>query len=487
LLQSVRSIFARLFSFSTLLTALVVTLIYFFCKGRDLFVDPDLWWHLRDAEYLIRSHAFIHADMYSFTVGGRPWINSEWLSEMAFYCAWRWFGPRGVLLLTICLIESVALGVCWLGWQRTRNIKPALLACCASLLMISVSIGPRTVFFGWLCLIVEIFLLQEFREGRDRLWLLPPLFVVWINLHGTWPIGIVYLVLFVACGMFQAEWGAIFAERWPPAQRKKLLWIAGLCVLALFLNPYGFRLVVFPFQMLYGHTLMIASVEEWQTLDFHSVRGKFTFAIIASTLVLTMARSRKWRLNDLLFTCIAVLAAFTYSRLLVLAALVVCPLLATELDYFEPYDGAQDKPILNFAFVAFLVAAMISRLPTQPQLQQQIAKSCPQGAAEYLRAAKLDGRVMNELSWGGYLEWSDRSVPVFIDSRSEIFDPWGVLQDYIDVVGIKRPLEVTDQYKIRYALFPRNASIVYLLTRTPGWSTVYQDDTAVVLHRDQPH
>jgi hypothetical protein len=173
--------------------------------------------------------------------------------------------------------------------------------------------------------------------------------------------------------------------------------------------------------------------------------------------------------------------------LLVLAALVVCPLLATELDFFEPYNGAQDKPLLNFALIAFLVAAMPNRLPTQATLQQQIAKGCPQGAAEYLRATNLDGRVLNDLSWGGYLEWSDRSIPVFIDSRSEIFDPWGVLQDYIDVVGIKRPLEVIDQYKIRYALFPRNSSIVYLLTRTTGWSTIYQDDTAILLHRDQPY
>jgi hypothetical protein len=487
LLQSLRSTFARLFSFSTLLTTLVVTLIFFFCKGRNLFVDPDIWWHLRNADYLLRSRAFIHADMYSFTVGGRPWIDSEWLSELPFYCAWRWFGARGVLGLTICLIEAVALGVCWLGWQRTRNIKPALLACCLSLLMISVSIGPRTVFFGWLCLIVEIFLLQEFRDGRDRLWLLPPLFVVWINLHGTWPIGIVYLVLFVGGGMFEATWGVIFAERWTPGQKTKLLRVAGLSVLALLLNPYGFRLVIFPLQMVFGHKLMIASVEEWQSLDFHSVRGKFTYAIIASVIVLNMARKRSWRVNDLLFACIAVLAAFTYTRLLVLAGLVVCPLLAVELNFFEPYNGAQDKPLLNFVFVAFLVAAMVNRLPGQATLRRQIAEGCPQGAAEYLRSAKLDGRVMNELSWGGYLEWTDRNIPVFIDSRSEIFDPWGVLQDYIDVIGIKRPLEVLDQDKIRYALFPRNTSIVYLLTRTPGWSTVYEDGTAIVLQRDRPY
>jgi hypothetical protein len=484
--QALRSAYARLFSFSAMLVSLLVLLIFFLCVGQPIFADPDLWWHMRDAAYLITTHSFLHADMYSFTAGGRPWINSEWLSELPFYFAWRWFGPRGLLLLTITLIEAVTLGVCWLGWQRTRNIKPALLACCLFLPMISVSMGPRTVMFGWLCLVVELFLLQEFREGRDRLWLLPLLFAVWINAHGTWPIGMIYLLLFVACGMFEGSWGSIVAEPWSPPQRTKLIWITGLAVLGLFLNPYGPRLVAFPFHMLFGHKLMIDSVQEWQSLNFHTVRGKLIFATIAVLVILNTVRKRTWRLNELLFALIAILAAFTYTRLLVLAGIVLCPLLAVEFDFFEPYNQAEDKPIFNLAIIAILMTILVTQVPGQSKLQQQIVESCPEKAVAYLRTAQLDGRILNDLSWGGYIEWNDPGLPVFIDSRSELFDPWGVLQEYIDATSIKRPLEVIDKYQIRYVLFPKEEPIVYLLTRTPGWSIKYQDKSTILLERNQP-
>ncbi len=470
-----------------MLAGLLVLLVFLFCAAQTLFADPDIWWHLRDAQYLLQSHAFIHADMYSFTVAGKSWINSEWLSELPFYFAWQWFGPRGIFLLTIGLIEAVTLGVCWLGWQRTRNMKPALLACCLFVPMISVSMGPRTVMFGWLCLIVELFLLQEFREGRDRLWLLPVLFAIWINAHGTWPVGMLFLIVFAVCGMFQGSWGSIVAQLWSPEQKRKLFWVVGLSILALFLNPYGYKLVVFPVHMLFGHKLMIASVEEWQSLNFHTVRGKLTYAAIACLLVLNMVRKRTWRLDELLFVLIAVLSAFTYTRLLTLAGLVVCPLLAREFDIFEPNNESEDKPILNFAIVAILAAIMIYQIPSQSKLQEQITKSCPEKAVAYMQTAQLDGALMSNLSWGGYIEWNDRKRPVFIDSRSEIFDPWGVLQEYIDATSIKSPFEVIDKYKIRYVLFPPKDPISYLLARTPGWTIRYQDETAILFERHQPY
>jgi hypothetical protein len=33
-------------------------------------------------------------------------------------------------------------------------------------------------------------------------------------------------------------------------------------------------------------------------------------------------------------------------------------------------------------------------------------------------------------------------------------------------------------------LFPRKDPIVYLLTHTPGWKTIYHDDLAVLLERE---
>ena len=62
----------RAFSFLTMLIFLLVTLEFMMTRGSV--VDPDIWWHLRNAEYLFQHHQFPRTDMYSFTVAGHPWI-----------------------------------------------------------------------------------------------------------------------------------------------------------------------------------------------------------------------------------------------------------------------------------------------------------------------------------------------------------------------------------------------------------------------------
>ena len=70
------------FSFLTMLTFLLVTLQ--FVASRGSIADPDIWWHLRNAEYLFQHHQLPRYDIYSFTVAGAPWISHEWLAEVPY-------------------------------------------------------------------------------------------------------------------------------------------------------------------------------------------------------------------------------------------------------------------------------------------------------------------------------------------------------------------------------------------------------------------
>jgi len=93
------------------------------------------------------------------------------------------------------------------------------------------------------------------------------------------------------------------------------------------------------------------------------------------------------------------------------------------------------------------------------------------------------GRVFNDCLWGGFLIWNARDIPVFIDSRIDIFEYNGVFADYLDALGITNTLEILDKYGIRYVLFRRESAVAYLLMHNPGWKVAYQDETAVLLER----
>jgi len=54
-----------------------------FLRRPQFLCDPDLWWHIRVGEDILRTRHFPTTDSYSWTVAGNPWIAYEWLGEIA--------------------------------------------------------------------------------------------------------------------------------------------------------------------------------------------------------------------------------------------------------------------------------------------------------------------------------------------------------------------------------------------------------------------
>jgi len=476
----------RCFSFSGMLVTLFLSVVFFFCSHRSIVSDPDIWWHLRNAQYLFQQYAFLRQDLYSFTAHGKPWINPEWLAEIPYYIAWRWFGYRGVFVLAIGMIEALIGGCIALCWQKTGNIRAAILASFAFVLLATVSYGPRTLMFGWLCLIVELVVLQGFSDGKDRLWILPPLFALWINLHGSWPIGALFLVVYGLGRWRDLSWGSIYAIELTSAQRKHLFRIGVLCVAALVCNPYGWRLVAYPFGIVGQHHLTQSVVQEWQSLDFQGFNGRLFFVLLAGLLGMNMARKRRWELHELLFVVISVGAALTYSRFLILAGVIVTPYLAREFSVGAADGEKRDRPWLNAAFMAGLAGFVVFQIPSNMELKEQAERSYPAKAVAYLRTVPAGVPMMNDFNWGGYLLWNAPEVPVFIDTRADVFEQQGVLADYLDATKLARSTEVLNKYHVGRVVFPPKEPLVSLLRQSSDWKVEYEDTIAVVLLRKTP-
>src|SRR5581483_9952317 len=60
-------------------------LLLVFARQIFALTDPDYWWHVRTGQYIYETGAIPHADFYSFTAAGQPWIAHEWLAELLFY------------------------------------------------------------------------------------------------------------------------------------------------------------------------------------------------------------------------------------------------------------------------------------------------------------------------------------------------------------------------------------------------------------------
>jgi len=483
-----RSAIAKLFSFPVFLAvALGASVFHFANRGV---ADPDIWWHLRNAQYLLESHRFIRTDMYSFTVLGQPWMNHEWLAEIPYYLAWKAWGLQGIFLLMLCLIESILMGVFWLASMACGNVKAAFVASWVAILLATVSFGPRTLLFGWLFLILLLAALWRFKEqGKDHLGWLPLLFLVWVNTHGSWLIGMMVLGIYFVGGLLPSSLGMLSVTRWSPSQLRKLVKVTALSVAALFVNPYGYRLVMYPFDLAFRQNLNISNVEEWASIDFHSPRGKILIAVILVMLLATMWRHQRWRVEWFCLFCLGLYMSVTYMRFLFLAGILFTPLLAQRLDFLPPYRRDQDKPWLNALLMVGMIVSIVLRFPSVPRLEEDIARYYPSNKAiGALQSAvrQQPGPVLNDYLWGGYMIWNSRDIPVFIDSRVDVFEYHGVVREFMNLANLHDPLERLDQRRIRYVFLSSDSPVTYLLKQVPTWKVRYSDDVATLFERVPP-
>jgi hypothetical protein len=309
--------------------------------------------------------------------------------------------------------------------------------------------------------------------------------LLWINLHGSWFLGLGLMLLFFACGLIEGEWGALYATRWSAAQKRKLAVVTVASVAALFVNPYGWRLVAYPLDALVHDKVGMKYIAEWASLDFHSMLGKTLLATLLAMGFLQLVRGRRWLLQDFVLAAVGVFGALTYVRFVFLCGILVLPLLAPLLRLPTPEKERSHKPgrWLNAVAIAVLLVLIAKSYPKSSQLHAGIEQSFPEKALPYVRGLAGKGRLLNEYRWGGYLEWEAPEVKTFIDPRSDIFVENGIMADYAKAAHIEDTFGVLDKYQIQYVLMPRQTPFAYVLAHGPAWKTAYQDEQAAVFER----
>jgi len=312
---------------------------------------------------------------------------------------------------------------------------------------------------------------------------LPPLFALWINLHGSWVFGMAVLVLTIASGLVQGEWGSVVARRWTAGEFRKLLPAFGASLAALLVNPYGYKLVLYPYTLLLRQQGVMQYIEEWQPVNFSTPNGKLALAMIFGLLAAALFSRRRWRLDEVLLTSFALWAALSHVRFLFFAGLIIMPILAPHLTLFPPYEREIDKPWLNAIIMAGVIASIVFFFPSSAELQRKVDEEYPKAALEFMQGQQLKGRTFNQYKWGGYMEWHDPELKTFVDGRADIFVYNGVFEDFLRATAIKNSFEILDKYKIEYVLLQPKEPLVYLLEHSSAWRPIYTDKIAALFER----
>ena len=471
----------RLFSFPVMCLFLLSAVIFGFCVKQ--FAEPDIWWHLRYARDLVQFHTFFPRDAYTFTTVENLRSNFEWLSEVLYFLAFRAAGLRGILALYFGVLVLIYAAVYYRSCDSAADCKNATVATLVGIFLGVVSIGPRTLLFGWLCMVGLLVVLDHFRRTEKGIWLLPPLFALWINLHPSWIFGVIVVLITIGSGLVDGEWGIVVARKWSAPELKRLLLAFFASLAALFLNPFGYKLVLYPFEFLLGQQANMQAIEEWHGVDFSTGNGKLALLVILAVLAAAILSRRRWRLDEVLLAVFAIWTGLSHGRLLFFTGLVLPPILAPRLGLFPAYERELDKPWLNAIIMVCVLGSVIWFFPANVDLQRRVDGSYPTAALAFMQRQHLSGRIFNQYLWGGYMEWTAPDLKPFIDGRADIFVDNGVLDDHRNAMLIDKPLETLDKYRVDYVLLQPEAPLAYLLEHSTGWQQIYVDDVAVLLQR----
>jgi hypothetical protein len=195
--------------FSTFLSMVVIWALIIEA-AHTITGDPDVAWHAETGRYIL-AHGWPRTDPFSWTVAGEPWIDQEWLWQLVLAGLMHLGGYKAVSLLASFL--CVLLWCLLLRYlERWLSFWTAFLLAWAAWWSMAFHYSARPHMAG---LVILVIWTGELCTGELR-WRLLPLFVLWVQIHGSWALGIV-----IAAGLGFPEFALI-------------------CAAASLVNPYGF-------------------------------------------------------------------------------------------------------------------------------------------------------------------------------------------------------------------------------------------------------
>jgi hypothetical protein len=468
----------RLSSLAPALPAvLVVVAAAVFCLRPA--VDSDIGWHLRAGQLTLATHHVATTDPFSNSALGRPWVDNEWLWESAIAAIDAAAGMLALVGLHGGLVAA-AVGLIY-ATLRLRATPPLLAGagCIVAIFNLAPYADVRPGVIEIVCAALFLYLLERHRHSQDWRWLLAllPVELVWANCHGS------YVVGFLLFGLYAV------AELWDRRSWRVLprLVAAGAGLLAVSMaNPIGPRLLAFTVQAS-RLSFNRAMVSAWMAPDFGDPRMVLLLITVAMTIALPLlwpaARLARFEALVLLASTLLTLQSKEFMPLYGVAA---APLIG------QMAQGILRRPPIwipsRVQQVVFLVAIpVLALLPVRDlapaAYQKAMDAQFPTAAAGYINEHKLAGPMWNDFDWGGYLLTALPQLPVFVDSRTEMYGD-KFLKDYLRVTdGHEQPDAAMERYDIRLVLIRTGSVLAGELQREPAWSTVYSDEQATVLVR----
>lgn len=482
------------------------------CVAVDATFHPlppaDLWIFMAMARYILSTLSFPQVNFFSYTAPDYPIIDHEWIPGIFFYGL---HAIGGMVLLYIVKTAIIVITFVILYRLAIRRGTLPVLSSLAVIVCIVHANGNlyfdvRPYLFTYLFVALFLYVLDQYSRSRDLRMIIaiPPLIWIWVNSHGAFVLSFVLLSIYIVTLCVRNASEIRSGEKVDWRQMKEISAVMVISAALTFLNPYGTRLLLYPFSFL-KESFYKSHLVEWAPPELFGTDLPFLIFFIVTTLAVLIFHKRLTLFDKLCYLFFGYLA-FSAVRHITLFCIVNVPVVALMLQCI--YEKLRD---IWTTRITHGISPALSTLLHKQWLKEGIcytALSCillfygmrfssvdinslsmesalfPRHGVQFLEQNRLNGPLYNPYEWGGYLIWKlYPQYKVFIDGRVNNAYPENIYRESLAATSGRPGWEkILNHYRINLVFINKflmesrkGYRLGYEIDKSPSWKLVYED------------
>ncbi|MBI5965250.1 MAG: hypothetical protein HY863_17360 [Chloroflexi bacterium] len=459
---------------------------------RMINLDGDFSRHLLTGKYVLETRSFLTVEKFIHPYLNQPYVSHEWLADVVFYAIYSIAGLAGIIALSAFLTASTFTLLYSKASIRLSLRLPVLILVGWGALATSLNWATRPHLISMLLLAIWLVWADDLRRGEKiPLWRFPVFMLAWSNVHGEFIAGILVLLAYSV--------GWIIDYLLDPAKASltvgKNIWLAFLLsAIASFINPGGAG----PWLSILGfvnNQYLMSRMLEANAPNFQMPELRILFGLLIFSIFLLAVKKEKLSAGQgLLIAGFSAMSLIAFRNIHLYG--VTIPFVLAEalgnarnirivdrLENILRNIESQLKGIFWPVAATIILSALVITNQTVQKFYQFSPSVFPVQAVEWLEKNPQQGKMFNELNWGGYLDfhlWPGQLT--FIDSMADTRGD--VTLQYEIVITLQEGWQVIfEKHNIEWAIIENESALAQTLESEYHWRVLYKDDTAIILRK----
>ena len=464
--------------------------------------DNDWFWHYVIGNFISDNKVIPNHELFVW-VKDYAWTAHEWLTEFIMYK----LGPMGCLIIMLIIF----LGLYILLAKNLRvKLKKIFDFKLIYLLMLTVFFkvtGPRPYIISLLFLAYLVYILFKYidepKKYNKLLWTIPILQILWVNFHGgSSSLAYLFIIGVLLCHYFMKiipfKIPKIDDDLLNKKQVKNLFIILGLTIVATIINPFGIKMLLYPFTNM-ADDFMLDNILEWASPSFHGFFGLYIFIMMAFPLFNLILSKEKYKLHEIGFQLMFFYMALKSQRFVGMYAIystwnigkyffVTYDMYEKILKPFKKYNN-----VIKYCFCTLL--CILAVFVGMKQIKSFANTGVIDNHGFYSDEAVKKiielqpKRLYNDFGQGGYLLYKlneykalDR-VKIFSYGLGDVFSH-DILPDTVNLEHLySNPEEILKKYNFDYLLTTNTYTLHYYLDASSDYEMIYSDSMCYIYRK----